>query len=85
LDGSILFQPGSGAVFAILGSLGVGSIAIQSRQSGTPPRADARYVNFFYGMYQRALEFILNNDGYDEEMSDYYRNKMQKLKSVLKE
>ena len=36
-------------------------------------------------MYQRSLEFTLNNDGYDEELSGYYRNKIHQLKSLLKE
>jgi tetratricopeptide (TPR) repeat protein len=36
-------------------------------------------------MYQRSLEFTLNNDGYDEEISDYYRNKIHQLKSLFKE
>jgi tetratricopeptide (TPR) repeat protein len=30
-------------------------------------------------MYKKALDFILNDDGYEEEARDYYRDKIIKL------
>ena len=36
-------------------------------------------------MYQRALDFTLNNENYDEEMRDYYRRKIAELKRELEE